>query len=76
MVGVRVSIDDVANLAAGKLADGGESFVRNSGESGIDQQNPLLAGLHRDVATRANDHVDVALNGLFVNFVRRTFLRP
>jgi hypothetical protein len=83
VVRMHMRVDDVLQRLVGRqLVDGRDHLVGTRREAGIHDEHAHLAHLNRDVATRAHQHVDVALHRKNVNFVvggigilRHVFLR-
>ena len=61
VIGMHVRVDDVANRAGRQRANGRKNLVREWRVLRIDDEHAVLPDLHRDVAARADEHVDVAL---------------
>ncbi len=56
-----MSVDDVVDRLVGQRAHGGDHLIGELREPGVHQQHAHAAHLHRDIAARAHQHVDVAL---------------
>ncbi len=69
VIRMDVRINDVADGLLGDRADGCEDLVAVRSDARIDEQDPIIARLHRDVAARADDHVNLPLH---VHDVKRT----
>ena len=68
VIRMNMRIDDVLQgLVWSQFADGCDHFIGGLRESGVDDQDAHLAHLHRDVPSRAHQHVDVALDRKSMN---------
>ena len=65
-------VDDVAKRFTRRCdaLHGRPHLLAHRGNAGIDEQDPLFAGLHRDIAASSDDHGDVAAHGKDLNFAR------
>ena len=71
VIRVRVGVDHPANRLRGQLPDRRKNLVAHRRDTGIHHQDPLIAGLHRNVASRPNEHVDVPLDVERLDFIGR-----
>ena len=62
VVGMHVRVDDPADRHVGKRPDRRHDLRRHLRKLGIDQQHAVLTHLKRDIAARAHQHVNAALN--------------
>ncbi len=64
MVVVLVRVDDVAQRSVGDLPDLGKDVGVIAVEHVIDEDDAVVRGIERDVATLTGDHVQVAIHAL------------
>ncbi len=68
MIRMHVRIDDVTHRTGRKFVNLGHQFRSQRRKLRIHQQHALVANLHRGVASRAHQHVDIVLHRLDVDF--------
>src|SRR5262245_416863 len=62
VVGIVSRVDEVTNRTFRERANCGQDLVGQRSVLGINDQDAVISNLDRDVATRANEHVDMALD--------------
>ncbi len=63
VIGIDAAVDEDADRLVGHSANGRQHGVARAARARVDQQHALVADLHGDVRARADQHVDVALDG-------------
>src|SRR5215831_7793031 len=67
VVAAKAGVHDELNRLLADFADGGDYLIGELPGASIHDQCSLVAYLHGDVAAIAREHIDISLNGQYMN---------